>query len=69
MKKGDQVCTPRFLNVEITEVFKSGKEARENGFTEPTYYRSDDYDVLGKNIDCLHMVFAAVEKRRIRDER
>lgn len=64
MKKGDWVDTPRFLKVEIEYVFESASQAYEAGFKEPTHYRSDDYDVLGKSLDIYHMVFAAVKKRR-----
>lgn len=61
MKKGDRVYTPRFCNVTIKEVFESESEARENGYTEPTYYKGD-YVVLGKSIDMYHMVFAAAKR-------
>lgn len=62
MKKGDWVNTPRFLNVEIDEVFESQEGAFKAGYKEPTYYQSDEYDVLGKSLDIYHMVFAAVKK-------
>ena len=64
MKKGDWVNTPRFLNVEIKEVFENISQAYEAGFKEPTHYRSDEYDVLGKSLDVYHMVFAAAKKQR-----
>lgn len=63
MKKGDWVDTPRFLKVQIEEVFSSVTEARQNGYTEPTHYKwqhNDGFDVLGKNIDRETMQFAAV---------
>lgn len=62
MKKGDRIYTPRFCNVIIEEVFKSNNEAWENGYTEPTHYRSPDYEIYGKSTSLNHMVFAAVKK-------
>ncbi len=64
MKKGDLVNTPRFLKVEIEDVFESASQAYEAGYKEPTHYRSEEYDVLGKSLDGYHMVFAAVKKQR-----
>ncbi len=62
MKIGDSVRTPRFCTVTIAEVFQSEEEAYENGYIEPTHYRSNDYAVLGKSIDMYHMRFAAAVK-------
>lgn len=62
MKKGDWVNTPRFLNVEIEDVFGNRESAVKSGYTEPTHYRSDEYDVLGKSLDMYHMIFAAAKK-------
>lgn len=61
LKIGDYVSTPRFLNVRISAI-KSREEAREQGFTEPTDYKCDDYDVFGKMIGVNRMEFAAVKK-------
>lgn len=64
MKKGDWVDTPRFLKVEIEEVFENISQACNAGFKEPTHYQSEEYEVLGKSLDMYHMVFAAVKKQR-----
>lgn len=61
MKKGDYVYTPRFCTVKIEEVFESEMEARESGYTEPTYYQGE-YEILGESLDMYHMKFAAVKK-------
>jgi len=64
MQKGDWVKTPRFLRVEIKDVL-TPKEAREQGFVEPTHYWDDpDYDIFGKHIDTNRMIFAAVIKEK-----
>lgn len=65
MKKGDQVHTPRFGKVKIEKVFQKYETATKVGFTEPTYYRDDTYDVCGKALDGYHMIFAAVKKTYI----
>lgn len=62
MKKGDWVHTPRFGKVKIEKVFQKYETATKVGFTEPTYYRDDTYDVCGKALDGCHMIFAAVKK-------
>ena len=62
MKKGDYVSTPRFLRVEIQEIFDSESDAVRAGYKEPTHYRSDEYGILGKSIDRFHMEFAAYKK-------
>lgn len=67
MKKinaGDVVRTPRFLNVTITEVFKTEKELREAGYTEPTHFDEPDcpYRICGKSTGPNQMVFAAARK-------
>jgi len=62
MQKGDTIRTPRFLNVEISNVL-SNAEAHTQGFTEPThYYDSPGYDIYGKHTGVNRMIFAAVEK-------
>ena len=62
MQKGDRIRTPRFLTVRIEEVFENRDEAIEAGYTEPTHYRSTDYEVVGKNIGGYDMIFAAYKK-------
>ena len=63
IEKGDYVQTPRFLGVRIEEVFTSMKEARKNGYTEPTHYDyNPEYGIFGKSLDMYHMVFAAFKK-------
>ena len=63
MKKGDYVNTPRFLKVQIKEVFDSEREARKNGYTETTHYWDDpEYGIYGKSLDMYHMIFAAFKK-------
>lgn len=61
MKKGDYIFTPRFCTVKIEQVL-SKEAAREHGFTEPTHYRDNQYEILGKSIGLNRMVFAAVRK-------
>jgi len=63
MKKGDYVRTPRFLTVKIAEVYEEKKDATRDGYTEPTHYQDEQYDILGKSIDINRMVFAAVAKK------
>lgn len=62
MKIGDQVKTPRFLNVRIAEVFESEGAARKEGFTEPTHFDSPDYEIHGKFAGINRMIFAAVKR-------
>lgn len=62
MEIGSYVRTPRFLEVRIKEVFESPEEARKHGFTEPTHYEDEQYDVLGKSIGLNRMIFAGVKK-------
>jgi|GEM_PF-1903351 len=62
MEIGSYVETPRFLKVRIDEVFESGEEARRNGYTEPTHYVDEHYNILGKNIALNRMIFAGVKK-------
>ncbi len=63
MKIGDYVNTPRFCRVKIKAMFADEQEARDCGYNEPTYYRGEDYTVLGKSLDMYSMVFAAVPRR------
>lgn len=62
MKKGDYVRTPRFLTVKIEEVYEKREVAILHGYTEPTHYQDEQYDILGKSIGLNHMVFAAVKR-------
>lgn len=62
MTVGDRAMTPRFCTVKIEAVFTSTKEARKNGYTEPTHYHKDGYTILGKSTSINHMVFAAVKE-------
>ena len=61
MKKGDRVYTPRFCTCVIEEVLTDA-EAREKGYSEPTYYESVDYDIRGKCLGESRMCFAAVKR-------
>ena len=62
MQKGDTIRTPRFLNVEISDVLGRA-EALDQGFTEPTHYYDDPaFDIYGKHIGENRMIFAAVKK-------
>lgn len=63
MKQGDYVYTPRFLQCRIEKIFDNTKEAKKEGYTEPTHYESPEYDVRGKHIGINRMVFAAISKR------
>ena len=60
VKLGNFVSTPRFCTVQISAMFAKEREARECGYTEPTYYKGGDCVILGKSLDLYHMVFAAV---------
>ncbi len=63
MKAGDMVKTPRFLDCRIEKVFDTAKDARAEGYTEPTHYDNDpDWDVCGKHIGVNRMHFAAIRK-------
>jgi len=61
---GDTIHTPRFLTVTIKEVFKTEKELREAGYTEPTHFDEADcpYRISGKTIGSNRMEFAAARK-------
>ena len=62
IKTGDYIRTPRFLQVCINEVIKCKKEMWQAGYTEPTHYRNDEWEINGKSIDMYHMKFAACRK-------
>lgn len=54
---GDYVDTPRFMTVDIAEVFDSYEDMIRAGYTEPTHFRGD-FKVNGKSKDQYHMTFA-----------
>lgn len=60
--KGSIVSTPRFLSVMLSDVFPSCEEAQVAGYREPTYYKSDYFEVLGKSLGNNCMAFAAALK-------
>jgi hypothetical protein len=62
MKQGDYVYTPRFCTCRIEKVFTNAKEARAEGYTEPTHYDKPDYDIWGKHAGPNTMIFAAIKK-------
>lgn len=61
MEKGNIIKTPRFLNVEIKEILLKD-EAKKEGYTEPTHYVDNEYEIMGKHIGVNRMIFAAVKK-------
>lgn len=62
MKKGDYVMTPRFCTVQITEVYTNSFAAKEAGYTEPTHYMNEEWDIRGKSLGVNRMQFAAIRK-------
>lgn len=62
MKTGERVYTPRFCTVRISDIFESEEQAKENGYTEPTYYKNDEYGIRGKSTGFNTMEFAAFKK-------
>lgn len=65
MKKGDWAQTKRFCGVRITKVFRTRENAIKAGYEEPAYYCGPDcdrFEILGKSLDCEHMIFAAYRK-------
>lgn len=60
--EGAYVHTPRFLSVMLSEVFAHRENALAAGFTEPTYFKSDYFEVLGKSLGNNCMAFAAALK-------
>lgn len=62
IKKGMIIRTPRFLNVEIQKVFNTPEEMYCAGYTEPTHFFDDEYEIAGRSIDMYHMEFAAARK-------
>lgn len=59
---GDYIETPRFLRARIEDVFYSLEAAEKAGYTEPTHFRNDFYEVLGRSVGSNCMEFAAVYK-------
>lgn len=62
MEKGQWIDTPRFLKVQIEEVFLDNNEAWEAGYTEPTHYRDSEWHVRGKSTGKYTMAFAAIKR-------
>ena len=62
IKVGDWIDTPRFLKIQIDEVFESSEEAYKAGYHEPTHTRIPGWDIEGKNTGEYSMTFAAVRK-------
>lgn len=62
MKVGDWIETPRFCGVRIKEVFDHEEDARNSGYTEPTFYEDPEHGIIGKSLDMYHMEFAAFRK-------
>lgn len=60
---GQVVRTPRFLEVDISEVFPTWKDMWNAGYTEPTHYEGP-FEVFGKVTGRYTMEFAASPKRR-----
>ena len=60
---GQVVRTPRFLEVDISEVFPTWKDMWNAGYTEPTHY-DGAFEVFGKVTGRYTMEFAASPKRR-----
>ena len=59
IKAGDRIYSPRFGMVNIEKVYETQEDAAAAGFTEPTHIYEERYEVVGKSLDSLHMVFAA----------
>lgn len=59
---GDYVETPRFCKVRIAAVYTDNNEALENGYTEPTDYRNEEYHIRGKHTGINTMIFAAIKR-------
>lgn len=62
IKVNDWVRTPRFLNVQIEQIFTTEVEMRRNGFTEPTHFQDELFVICGKSTGLNQMVFAAAHK-------
>lgn len=62
MKTKERIYTPRFATVTVVKVFESKDKARQEGFSEPTYYHKNGFTVLGKSTGMNNMVFAGVKE-------
>lgn len=62
MKVNERIYTPRFCTVTVEKIFENRKEARQEGYTEPTYYEENGFTILGKSIGFNRMVFAGVKE-------
>lgn len=62
IKLGDRVETPRFPTVKISAMFLTVEIANENGFTEGSHFRDEDYVIWGKPLGNNRMIFAAIPR-------
>lgn len=62
MKVNERIYTPRFCTVTVEKIFESRKEARQEGYTEPTYYHENGFTICGKSIGFNRMIFAGVKE-------
>lgn len=62
MKVNERIYTPRFCTVMVEKIFENRKEARQEGYTEPTYYKENGFTILGKSTGMNTMVFAGVKE-------
>lgn len=62
IEKGMIIRTPRFLSVKIQEVFGTPEEMYCAGYTEPTHFTDEEYEIAGRSVDMYHMEFAAARK-------
>lgn len=62
MKVNERIYTPRFCTVTVEKIFESKKEARREGYIEPTHYSENGFTILGKSIGFNRMVFAGVKE-------
>lgn len=62
MNKGEWIDTPRFCKVQIEEVYNNNTQAWNEGYTEPTHYRDNEYHIRGKHIGTNRMIFAAIKR-------
>lgn len=59
---GDMINTPRFLTVKISKIFPDSRSALVEGYSEPTHFEDEEYEIFGKSIGLNRMIFAAVKK-------
>ena len=62
MKVNERIYTPRFCMVTVEKIFESRKEARQEGYIEPTHYHENGFTILGKSIGFNKMIFAGVKE-------